>query len=153
MEAMKTSARTREPRILILATLSGGYAGANAVGQLHAEYSPDTYVFPVLSPCLFPESFYMRAFERGIDGIIVMYSGTDSPYKGDAERTADIINRVYALMKARQIDTRRLRLTAICTVCTQPFLNEVQRMNDLLDEIGLIQSPLPAMSEAQAVQA
>jgi F420-non-reducing hydrogenase iron-sulfur subunit len=152
MEAMKTSARTREPRILILATLSGGYAGANAVGQLHAEYSPDTYVFPVRSPSLFPESFYMRAFERGMDGIIVMYSGTDSPYKGDAERTADIINRVYALMKARQIDTRRLRLTAICTVCTQPFLNEVQRMNDLLDEIGLIESPLPPVSEAQAVQ-
>jgi F420-non-reducing hydrogenase iron-sulfur subunit len=152
MEAMKTSAQTREPRILILATLSGGYAGANAVGQLHAEYSPDTYVFPVRSPSLFPESFYMRAFERGMDGIIVMYSGTDSPYKGDAERTADIINRVYALMKARQIDTRRLRLTAICTVCTQPFLNEVQRMNDLLDEIGLIESPLPPVSEAQAVQ-
>jgi F420-non-reducing hydrogenase iron-sulfur subunit len=150
---METSEQTRKPRILILASLSGGYAGANAVGQLHAEYPPDTYVFPVRSPSLFPESFYMRAFERGIDGIIVMYSGTDSPYKGDSERTAEIINRVYVLMKERGLDPRRLRLTAICTVCTQPFLKEVKNMNDLLDEIGLVESPLPPVAQAQAVQA
>jgi F420-non-reducing hydrogenase iron-sulfur subunit len=150
---MEMSEQTRKPRILILASLSGGYAGANAVGQLHAEYPPDTYVFPVRSPSLFPESFYMRAFERGIDGIIVMYSGTDSPYKGDSERTAEIINRVYVLMKERGLDPRRLRLTAICTVCTQPFLKEVKNMNDLLDEIGLVESPLPPVAQAQAVQA
>lgn len=150
---METSEQTRKPRILILASLSGGYAGANAVGQLHAEYPPDTYVFPVRSPSLFPESFYMRAFERGIDGIIVMYSGTDSPYKGDSERTAEIINRVYVLMKERGLDPRRLRLTAICTVCTQPFLKEVKNMNDLLDEIGLVESSLPPVAQAQAVQA
>jgi F420-non-reducing hydrogenase iron-sulfur subunit len=152
MAPMKTREQTRKPRILILASLSGGYAGANAVGQLHAEYSPDTYVFPVRSPSLFPESFYMRAFERGIDGIIVMYSGTDSPYKGDSERTAEIINHVYVLMKERGLDPRRLRLTAICTVCTQPFLKEVKNMNGLLDEIGLVESPLPPVAQAQAVQ-
>ena len=72
----------RKPKILILATLSGGYAGADAVGQLHRSYATNTYILPVLCPCLFPESFYLRAFERGIDAILVMYSGTDSPYIG-----------------------------------------------------------------------
>jgi F420-non-reducing hydrogenase iron-sulfur subunit len=81
-----------------------------------------------------------------------MYSGTDSPYKGDSERTAEIVNRAYALMKAQEIDPRRLRLTAICTVCTKPFLKEVQQMNDLLDEIGLIADPLPSTPEAQAAR-
>ena len=80
-------------------------------------------------------------------GLIVMFSGTDCPYQGGAERTAEIINRVYPIMKDRGIDTRRLRLVAICTVCTKPFLKEVTNMNKLLEEIGPVRNelaPLPA---------
>ncbi len=139
---MAADSQSRKPKILILATLSGGYAGADAVGQMHADYSPDAYVLPVVCPCMFPESFYLRAFERGIDAIIVMYSGSDCPYPGGAERTAKLINQTYPLMKERGIDTRRLRLTAICTVCTKPFLKEVTEMRALLDEIGPIERTL-----------
>ena len=131
-----------ETKILILATLSGGYAGADSVGQLHTEYAPNTYVFPCLSPCMFPEEFYLRTFERGIDAILVMYSGTDCPYKGAPERTAEIINRLYPVMKERGIDTRRLRLVAICTVCTKPFMREVEQMNELLEQIGPVRNEL-----------
>lgn len=131
-----------EPKILILATLSGGYAGATAAGQVHADYPANTYILPVRSPAMFPETFYLRAFERGIDAILVMYSGTDSPYKGDSDHTARTINRAYQLMKARHIDTRRLRLVAICTVCTKPFIKEVTQMHDLLQTIGLVRHEL-----------
>ena len=145
--------KSRSPKILILATLSGGYRGADAAGQSHLEYPPDTYILPVRSAAIFPEDFYLHAFERGIDGIIVMYSGTDSPYKGEPERTAQIINSTYPRMKAQGLDPRRLRLVAICTVCVNPFLKEVQRMNALLDEIGLVPHPLPSVHEAQALLA
>jgi F420-non-reducing hydrogenase iron-sulfur subunit len=123
-------------KILVLATLSGGYAGANSVGQLHTDYASNVHILPVVCPALFPEDFYLRAFQRGIDAILIMYSGTDCPYKGGAERTAEIVNRAYPLLKERGIDARRLRLTAICTVCTKAFLNEVTQMNTLLQEIG-----------------
>ena len=126
------------PKILILATLSGGYAGADSVGQLHVNYAPNTFVLPVICPSMFAEEFYLRAFDKGIDAIVVMYSGTDCPYIGGAERTAQIINKTYPLMKERGIDTRRLRLVAICTVCTNPFLKEVNIANDLLLEIGQV---------------
>ena len=138
-----------KPKILILATLSGGYAGADSVGQLHTDYATNTYVLPVMSPSMFPEDFYIRTFERGIDAILVMYSGTDCPYKGAAERTAEIINRVYPIMTERGIDARRLRLVAICTVCTKPFLKEVEQMNALLDEIGPVQGELSSTSAGQ----
>jgi F420-non-reducing hydrogenase iron-sulfur subunit len=133
-----TAGSTAKPKILILATLSGGYAGADSVGQLHVDYPSNVYVLPVVCPAMFPEDFYIRAFKRGIDAIIVMYSGTDCPYKGAADWTAKIINRVYPKMKERGIDTRRLRLVAICTVCVKPFLHEVNQMNELLNEIGLV---------------
>lgn len=141
---MGTGMPTEQKRILILATLSGGYAGADSVGQLHTDYPANTYVLPVVCPAMFSEDFYLRAFERGIDAILVMYSGTDCPYKGGAERTAQIINRVYPLMTQRGIDTRRLRLMAICTVCTKPFLKEVNEMDGLLQEIGRVRDELAA---------
>jgi F420-non-reducing hydrogenase iron-sulfur subunit len=132
------------PKILILATLSGGYAGADSVGQLHTDYANNVYILPVVCPAMFPESFYLGTFEKGIDAILVMYSGTDCPYIGGAERTAEIINRVFPMMTERGIDPRRLRLTAICTVCTRPFLNEVEQMNNLLREIGPVSAELAA---------
>jgi coenzyme F420-reducing hydrogenase delta subunit len=139
-----------KPKILILATLSGGYAGADAVGQLHADYPTNTYVLPVLCPSMFAPDFYLRSYQKGIDGILVMYSGTDSPYKGGPERTAQIINQTYPLMKQQGIDTRRLKLVAICTVCTKPFLKEVRLMNKLLQEIGHVKDEISA-SMAQPV--
>jgi coenzyme F420-reducing hydrogenase delta subunit len=123
-------------KILVLGTLSGGYRGADAAGQSHLEYPPNVYILPVRTVAMFPAQFYLKAFRQGIDGIIVMYSGTDSPYKGESERTAEIINETYVLMKGLDIDTRRLRLSAICTVCVRPFLTEIQKMNALLAEIG-----------------
>jgi F420-non-reducing hydrogenase iron-sulfur subunit len=134
------------PKILILATLSGGYAGADSVGQLHVNYASNTYILPVVCPSMFSEDFYLRAFEKGVDAILVMYSGTDCPYIGSAERTAQIINRTYPLMKERGLDTRRLRLVAICTVCTNPFLKEVRNANALLDEIGPVRNELAAVA-------
>jgi F420-non-reducing hydrogenase iron-sulfur subunit len=95
-----------------------------------------------MSPVMFPPEFFLHAFERGIDAIIVMYSGTDSPYKVEAEGTAALINRTYDLMKTRGIDIRRLRLAAICTVCVKPFLKEVNQMVDLLKGIGYVKDEI-----------
>jgi F420-non-reducing hydrogenase iron-sulfur subunit len=139
-----------QPKILILATLAGGYAGADSTGQSHLDYPANTYILPVMCPVMFPPEFFIRAFERGIDGIIVMYSGTDSPYKVEADGTAKLINRTYALMKERGLDIRRLRLAAICTVCVKPFLKEVNQMADLLKGIGFVKNELAARTQQGA---
>jgi F420-non-reducing hydrogenase iron-sulfur subunit len=133
-----------KPKILILATTSGGYAGANAVGQSHSDYAANTYILPVLCPSMFPPKFYLDSFEKGIDGIIVMYSGTDSAYKGGPERVAQLINQTYSLIKEHGIDTRRLKLAAICTVCIKPFLKEVKLMEELLQGIGYVKDEIAA---------
>jgi len=146
---MGSNGKTPRTKILILASLSGGYRGADSVGQLHTDYPSNTYILPVVSAAMFPENFYLNAFEKGIDAILVMFSGTDSPYKGSAEKTAEIINRTYALMKERGIDTRRLRLVAICTVCTAAFLREIQKAEALLEEIGPISAELSGLSGPQ----
>jgi len=141
---MVFGADSNNGKILILATLSGGYRGADSAGQSHLEYAPNVFILPVRTSAIFTPQFYLDTLERGFDAIIVMYSGTDSPYKGESERTAEIINKTYSIMKKKGIDTRRLRLAAICTVCVRPFLNEIQKMNQTLSEIGPFAGHAPA---------
>ena len=53
-------------KILILATESCAYPGADAVGQGHQSYPANTYILRVKSPVLFPESFYLDCFDKGL---------------------------------------------------------------------------------------
>ena len=123
-------------KILILATENCAYPGANSVGQAHSTYPANTYILRVRAPALFPEQFYLDCFRKGISGIIIMSCGEECPYEGAYHALAKRIDRVYALMKARDIDIRRMRLTAICTVCNRVFLKEVTDMNALVQELG-----------------
>jgi len=123
-------------KILILATETCAYPGANSVGQAHSTYPANTYILRVRSPVLFPEHFYLDCFKKGISGILIMSCGEECPYEGAYHALAKRVDRVYKMMKERNLDIRRLRLTAICTVCNRPFLKEVKGMNALIEEIG-----------------
>ena len=127
---------TKEGKILILSTESCAYPGANSVGQAHSTYPTNTFILRVRAPVLFPEHFYIDCFRKGISGIIVMSCGEECPYKGAYHAFAKRIDKVFQLMKQANLDLRRLRLTAICTVCNRPFLKEVNDMNKLIQELG-----------------
>jgi coenzyme F420-reducing hydrogenase delta subunit len=107
------AAQGNQQKILILATETCAYPGANAV-----------------------ETFYLDCFAKGIGGIIIMSCGEECPYEGAYHDLAARIDRVYQMMKERDLDIRRLRLTAICTVCTRAFVKEVNNMNEVLSELG-----------------
>ncbi len=133
---MTNEADVTAGKILILATESCAYPGANSVGQAHSTYPVNTYILRVRSPVLFPEQFYLDCFRKGISGIIIMSCGEECPYEGAYHALAKRLDRVYQMMKANQLDIRRLRLTSICTVCNRAFLKEVNDMNALVKEIG-----------------
>lgn len=123
-------------KILILATESCAYPGANSVGQAHSSYPTNTFILRVRAPVLFPEHFYIDCFRKGISGIIIMSCGEECPYEGAYHAFAKRIDNVFQLMKQQGLNLRRLRLTAICTVCNRPFLKEVNDMNALVTELG-----------------
>ena len=125
-----------EDKILILATESCAYPGADSVGQAHSSYPANTYILRVRAPVLFPEQFYIDCFKKRISGIIIMSCGEECPYDGAYKALATRLDRVYKMMKESDLDVRRLRLTAICTVCNRAFLNEVNQMNALVKELG-----------------
>jgi len=123
-------------KILIITTNVSSYPGANTVGQARLQYSPGTSIIRVPDPVVFPENFYIRSFEKGIDGIIVMSSGSDCPYEGAYKRLSQRIGRVYAQMNEKGIDSSRLKLTTICTVCKAAFLKEIKEMQENLSKLA-----------------
>jgi coenzyme F420-reducing hydrogenase delta subunit len=135
---------TGERKILILATETCAYPGANSVGQAHSSYPANTYILRVRAPVLFPEQFYLNCFKKGISGIIIMSCGEECPYHGAFNALAKRLDRVYPMMKEHKLDLRRLRLTAICTVCNRAFLKEVNDMNALIQELGPPEYPQAA---------
>jgi F420-non-reducing hydrogenase iron-sulfur subunit len=120
---------TTPPAILVLVATSCADAAADAVGQAHLHYAPNTYLLRVPAPVLFPDQFFYDCFEKGFAGIIVMSCGHECPYPGAFERITRRIDRVKLGLKERNIDPARLRLTAICTVCTKAYLKEIADMN------------------------
>ena len=146
-------AEIRPTRMLVIATLLCSYPGIDATGQAHMEYPPNTYVIPTPDPVMFPESFYLYCFEQGIDAIVIASCGTDSPYEGSFEQLAKQIDRTYVLMKERGLDIKRLKLTAICSVCTKAFIKEVADMEAVLDELGPVGPLAPAPAPAGEVAA
>ena len=66
-----------------------------------------------------------------------MSCGEECPYEGAYKALAKRLDAVYKKMKAMEIDLKRLRLTAICTVCNRAFLKQVNEMNSLINELGL----------------
>ncbi|NLI82951.1 MAG: hydrogenase iron-sulfur subunit [Deltaproteobacteria bacterium] len=131
---MTVPSQAKGNKILVLATESCAYPGADSVGQAHSTYPTNVYILRVKAPVLFPERFYLDCFRKGIAGIIVMSCGEECPYDGAYHALARRLDRVYQAMKAQGMDIRRLRLTAICTVCNRAFLNEVNQMNELVQK-------------------
>ncbi len=146
------ASQINEGKILILATDSCAYPGADSVGQSHSSYPANTYIVRVRAPVMFPEQFYLDCFRKGISGIIIMSCGEECPYEGAYHALAKRIDNVYQMMKARDLEIKRLRLTAICTVCNRAFLKEVNLMNDIVQELGppVLKEPTPVDGEQVA---
>lgn len=140
------------PKILALATESSAYAGADAVGKAHQEYPANVYVFRAPSPVLFPMDFYLRCYAKGIDGILVTAAGSDCPFRGAYDRLAKRIDTLTGIMKDGGLETKRLRLTAICTVCIKAFLKEVNQLHAAVCECGPVNREVAARLLEESLQ-
>ena len=121
--------------ILVFSTEKISDPAIDLAGLLKQHYPP--VVDNISVPCSsgIKPRWIMHAFERGFDGVFIAADGTDCPFgETCAERTAEIVSRTHELMKEKGIDTARLRMAAICSVCSQAFVKLVKNLADYLDE-------------------
>jgi Coenzyme F420-reducing hydrogenase, delta subunit len=125
------------PRILVFSTNNISDPGIDLAGSAHMHYSPGVKVIGLPCTSGIRPSWILHALESGFDGVFVASDGDECAYLPDcAKRSSRISAEAQARMKARGIDTSRLRMAAICSVCAEPFTKHVVQFSSALAALG-----------------
>jgi coenzyme F420-reducing hydrogenase delta subunit len=119
-------------KILLVTMARSSYLAADALGQLHLEYPANVYVLKTLYPGILPSYFYLDSFDKGVDGIIIAAAGADCPIEESYKQLAENVKITHAKMTEKKQNVKRLRLTAICSVCTNALLKEINMMSEFI---------------------
>jgi coenzyme F420-reducing hydrogenase delta subunit len=100
-------------------------------------YSPGVRV--VSLPCTsgIRPGWILHALQRGFDGVFIASDGDECAYLPDcAKRSSKIVADAQARMRETGLDPQRLRLAAICSVCSEPFTKHVEGFSAALVALG-----------------
>jgi len=126
-----------EPRILVFSTNNISDPGIDLAGSSHMHYSPGVFVMSMPCTSGIKPSWIVHAIEQGFDGVFIASDGDECAYLPDcAERSSHIVARAQELLKAAGHSAQRLRMAAICSVCSEPFTNHVQTFATALVALG-----------------
>jgi len=119
--------------ILVFSTEKISDPAIDLAGLLKQHYPPVVDTISVPCSSAIKPQWILRAFERGFDGVFIAADGTDCPFgESCSERTAEIVARTHEMMRERGIDTARLRMAAICSVCSAAFVKLVKELANYL---------------------
>jgi F420-non-reducing hydrogenase iron-sulfur subunit len=125
------------PRILVFSTNNISDPGIDLAGSAHMHYSPGVKVIGLPCTSGIRPSWILHALESGFDGVFVASDGDECAYLHDcAKRSSRIMADAQARMRERGIDTNRLRMAAICSVCSEPFTKHVVTFSSALAALG-----------------
>ena len=125
------------PSILVFSTEKISDPAIDMAGLMKMHYPPTVYVIPVPCSSSIKPRWIMHAFHKGFGGVFIAADGTDCPYSDSCtEMTADIVSTTQEMMKQEGIDPARLRMAAICSVCSEPFVRQMKGFTEKLSEGG-----------------
>ena len=124
------------PRILIFSTEKISDPAIDLAGLLKMHYSPRSYCITVPCSSSIKPKWIMHALESGFDGIFIAADGTDCPYSETCTtNTGNIVSETHKLMKEKGILARRLKMAAICSVCSEAFVKHIQTFTKELTDL------------------
>ena len=123
----------KRPKILVFSTEKISDPAIDLAGLLKQHYPPSVDVISVPCSSSIKSRWIMRAFDKGFDGIFIAADGTDCPFSDSCEeKTALIVARTHEIMDEKGIDRAKLRMAAICSVCSEAFVNQVKTFSEYL---------------------
>ena len=123
------------PRILVFSTEKISDPAIDMAGLLKLHYPPTVYT--ILIPCssAIKPRWIMHALERGFDGVFIAADGTDCPYgESCTVKTAELMRVTQEMLKEKGMDPARLKMAAICSVCSEPFVKHVKSFVEYLSK-------------------
>ncbi len=124
------------PRILVFSTNNISDPGIDLAGSAHMHYSPGVRVIGLPCTSGIRPSWIVRALESGFDGVFVASDGDECAYLPDCgKRSAKVVADAQQRLKQRGLDGR-VRMAAICSVCSEPFTKHVTQFSSALAALG-----------------
>ena len=121
------------PAILVFSTTGISDLGIDLAGASHMDYPASVQVISV--PCssgIRPE-WVIHAIREGFGGVFIAADGTDCAYLPDCtDRTGEIVKLAQDMLREEGIDPRRLKMAAICSVCSESFVSHIKKFQKAL---------------------
>lgn len=123
----------RNARILVFSIEKISDPAIDMAGLLKLHYPPTVYTIAVPCSSGIKPRWIIRAYEKGFDGVFIAADGSDCTYgETCTEKTGQIVSRTHQIMKEKKIDPARLRMAAICSVCSEAFVKQIKSFNQYL---------------------
>ena len=124
----------KNPKILVFSTEKISDPAIDLAGLLKLHYPPIVYTVEVPCSSAVKSKWILHAFDQGIDGVFIAADGTDCAYdESCTEKTGQIISQTHELMREKGIPPEKLKMAAICSVCAESF---VKQMNDFAGQLS-----------------
>ena len=123
----------KSAKILVFSTEKISDPAIDMAGLLKLHYPPTVYTISIPCSSGVKSRWILHAFEKGFDGVFIAADGSDCPYgESCTEKTGKIVSRTHELMKQKNIEPARLRMAAICSVCSESFVKQMKSFNEYL---------------------
>ena len=123
----------KSAKILVFSTEKISDPAIDMAGLLKLHYPPTVYTISIPCSSGVKSRWILHAFEKGFDGVFIAADGSDCPYgESCSEKTGKIVSRTHELMKQMNIEPARLRMAAICSVCSESFVKQMKSFNEYL---------------------
>lgn len=127
----------RRPNILVFSTNNISDPGIDLAGGAHMHYDPAVRVITVPCSSSIKPSWILFALESGFDGVFIAGDGTDCAYLTDCtDRTGQVVKQSQELLKEHNVDPRRMKMAAICSVCAESFVSHMKQFQETLEHLN-----------------
>ncbi|MCK5861582.1 MAG: hydrogenase iron-sulfur subunit [Candidatus Hydrogenedentes bacterium] len=114
------------PHILVFSTNNISDPGIDMAGSAHMHYSTQVQVISVPCSSGIKPTWVLHALESGFDGVFIAADGTDCAYLPDCTtRTGVLVKKTQDLLKEHGRSPKRLRMAAVCSVCSESFVSHM----------------------------
>ncbi|HUI33734.1 MAG: hydrogenase iron-sulfur subunit [Dysgonamonadaceae bacterium] len=128
-----TQSFNKNAKILVFSTEKISDPAIDMAGLMKLHYPPTVYTITVPCSSGIKPSWIMHAYEKGFDGVFIAADGTDCVFgETCTQKTGNVVSMAHDQMKEKEIDPARLRMAAICSVCSEAFVKQVRSFNDYL---------------------
>jgi F420-non-reducing hydrogenase iron-sulfur subunit len=119
--------------ILVFSTEKISDPAIDMAGLLKLHYPPTVYTISVPCSSGIKSRWILHAYEKGFDGVFIAADGSDCTYgESCTEKTGHLVGQTHEMMKEKNIDPARLRMAAICSVCSESFVKQIKSFNQYL---------------------